>query len=77
MCLPECVGGGGRGEGEREGEREGGRESSQRVSSVPSHILPDGTPHTQINKVACHPTLPVMVTGHEDKYIRFYDANTG
>lgn len=37
----------------------------------------DGTPNTQINKVVCHPTLPVIVTGHEDKYIRFYDANTG
>ena len=37
----------------------------------------DGTPDTQINKVVCHPTLPIIVTAHEDKYIRFYDANTG
>ena len=40
-------------------------------------VCTDGTPNTQINKVVCHPTLPIVVTGHEDKYIRFYDANTG
>ena len=40
-------------------------------------VCADGTPNTQINKVVCHPTLPIIVTGHEDKYIRFYDANTG
>ncbi len=37
----------------------------------------DGTPNTQINRVVCHPTLPVMATAHEDRYIRFYDKNTG
>lgn len=37
----------------------------------------DGTPATQINRVVCHPTLPVMATAHEDRYIRFYDKNTG
>ena len=37
----------------------------------------DGTPNTQINKIACHPTLPIIVTAHEDKYIRMYDSNTG
>ncbi len=40
-------------------------------------LLVDGTPQTQINKVVSHPTLPVVVTGHEDKYIRFYDASSG
>ena len=39
--------------------------------------LADGTPNTQINKVVCHPTLPIVITGHEDKYIRFFDVNTG
>ena len=37
----------------------------------------DGTCNTQINKVVCHPTLPLIVTGHEDKYIRFFDSKSG
>lgn len=40
-------------------------------------LFADGTPNTQINKVICHPTLPIVITGHEDKYIRFFDVNTG
>jgi striatin 1/3/4 len=37
----------------------------------------DGTPATQINSVATHPTLPILVTAHEDRYIRIFDTNTG
>ena len=37
----------------------------------------DGTPKTQINQVVCHPTIPLVVSAHEDKYIKFYDANSG
>ena len=37
----------------------------------------DGTNHTQINKVIAHPTLPLIVTAHEDKYIRFFDSKSG
>jgi striatin 1/3/4 len=33
----------------------------------------DGTTATQINKVICHQTLPMVITGHEDKHIRFFD----
>lgn len=40
-------------------------------------MIADGTSKTQINKVVCHPTLPIVVSAHEDKYIRFYDSNTG
>ena len=40
-------------------------------------LIADGTSKTQINKVVCHPTLPIIVSAHEDKYIRFYDSNTG
>jgi striatin 1/3/4 len=32
---------------------------------------------TQINKIVCHPTMPVVVSGHEDRYIRFFDINSG
>ncbi|XP_063699041.1 striatin-3-like [Culicoides brevitarsis] len=28
-------------------------------------------------KVICHPTLPMMITAHEDRHIRFWDSNTG
>ncbi|XP_065158001.1 striatin isoform X2 [Atheta coriaria] len=31
----------------------------------------------QINRVVCHPTLPLTVTAHEDRHIRFWDNNTG
>ena len=30
-----------------------------------------------INSVLSHPTLPLTITGHEDRHIRFYDNNTG
>jgi striatin 1/3/4 len=37
----------------------------------------DGTPSTQINKCVSHPTLPLLVTAHEDKYIRMFDLESG
>ena len=37
----------------------------------------DGTPNTQINKLVSHPTLPMILTAHEDKYIRFFDSKSG
>jgi len=30
-----------------------------------------------INSVLAHPTLPITITGHEDRHIRFYDNNSG
>ncbi|KAK6640649.1 hypothetical protein RUM44_012346 [Polyplax serrata] len=30
-----------------------------------------------INRVICHPSLPLTITAHEDRHIRFYDNNTG
>ncbi|CAM0139791.1 unnamed protein product [Umbelopsis sp. WA50703] len=32
---------------------------------------------TQINKIVSHPTLPLLITGHENKLINFYDTNSG
>lgn len=32
---------------------------------------------TQINKIISHPTLPLLITGHENKLIKFYDTNSG
>jgi hypothetical protein len=37
----------------------------------------DGTAETQINAIASHPTMPLLVTAHEDKYIRIFDIATG
>ncbi|KAJ3052367.1 Striatin-3 [Rhizophlyctis rosea] len=37
----------------------------------------DGTTATQINRVVCHPTLPLIITAHEDRFIRLFDVNTG
>jgi len=31
----------------------------------------------QINRLISHPTLPLTITAHEDRHIRFYDNNTG
>ncbi|KAL1930162.1 hypothetical protein VTP01DRAFT_1316 [Rhizomucor pusillus] len=37
----------------------------------------DGTPATQINKLVAHPTMPLIITGHEDRYIKFFDLKSG
>jgi striatin 1/3/4 len=37
----------------------------------------DGTPATQINCIASHPSMPVLVTAHEDKHIKIFDVLTG
>jgi striatin 1/3/4 len=52
-------------------------ETAKPVINLDSGTTYDGTPNTQINKVLAHPTLPIVVTGHEDKYIRFYDTVSG
>jgi striatin 1/3/4 len=31
----------------------------------------------RINRVASHPTLPVTITAHEDRHLRFFDNRTG
>ena len=37
----------------------------------------DSTNNTQINTVLAHQSIPVIVTGHEDRYIRFFSYNQG
>ena len=37
----------------------------------------DGTPATQINRIVSHPTLPMLITAHEDNFIRVYDLKSG
>lgn len=37
----------------------------------------DGTSATQINRIVSHPTMSLLVTAHEDKFIRIFDLTTG
>ncbi|KAI9509955.1 WD40-repeat-containing domain protein [Russula earlei] len=32
---------------------------------------------SQANSIVSHPTMPLLITAHEDKYINIYDINTG
>ena len=36
-----------------------------------------GDTTTQVNSIVSHPTMPLLITAHEDKYIRIYDIVTG
>uniref|UniRef100_UPI00398E6757 striatin-like n=1 Tax=Pristiophorus japonicus TaxID=55135 RepID=UPI00398E6757 len=50
-------------------------ETCQRFLTFESSI--DASSTCQINKVISHPTLPVTITAHEDRHIKFFDNNTG
>lgn len=52
-------------------------EKSKPVTSLEYKPAPDYAMKSQINRVVCHPTLPVTITAHEDRHIRFFDNNTG
>ncbi|XP_030855459.1 striatin-3 isoform X2 [Strongylocentrotus purpuratus] len=51
-------------------------ETAKKVITLDSR-LPSDSPTSQINSVASHPTLPVTITAHEDRHIRFFDNNSG
>ncbi|KAI6117602.1 WD40-repeat-containing domain protein [Pisolithus croceorrhizus] len=48
-------------------------ETGKEVSRLPT----DTTYATQVNKIVSHPTMPLLVTAHEDKSIRIFDIITG
>ncbi|XP_021341898.1 striatin-3-like isoform X4 [Mizuhopecten yessoensis] len=52
-------------------------ESGKQVLTLETKINQDAGVSNQINKVVNHPTLPVTITAHEDRHIRFFDNNTG
>uniref|UniRef100_A0A8D2JA02 Striatin n=1 Tax=Varanus komodoensis TaxID=61221 RepID=A0A8D2JA02_VARKO len=51
-------------------------ETRQRILTLESNI-DTSISSCQINKVISHPTLPISITAHEDRHIKFYDNNTG
>ncbi|KAF5358046.1 hypothetical protein D9756_001729 [Leucocoprinus leucothites] len=52
-------------------------ETGKEVIRLPSDTTYDGTPATQINCITSHPSMPILVTAHEDKYIKIFDVLTG
>ncbi|KAF9557683.1 striatin-3 [Agrocybe pediades] len=52
-------------------------DTGKELSRLESDMTYDGTPATQINRIASHPTMSILVTAHEDKYIRIFDITTG
>ncbi|KAG9093149.1 hypothetical protein FS749_014983 [Ceratobasidium sp. UAMH 11750] len=52
-------------------------ETGKELAKLGANETYDGTPETQINAIASHPTMPLLVTAHEDKYIRIFDITTG
>ncbi|CAB4406266.1 unnamed protein product [Rhizophagus irregularis] len=52
-------------------------ESEQSVLTFESDSTYDNTPATQINRIIVHPTMSLIFSAHEDKYIRFFDINSG
>ncbi|XP_061480694.1 striatin isoform X3 [Rhineura floridana] len=52
-------------------------ETRQRVLTLESNVDNTVSTSCQINKVISHPTLPISITAHEDRHIKFYDNNTG
>lgn len=40
-------------------------------------LFPGVQSSNHINKVVSHPTLPVTITAHEDRHIKFFDNKTG
>ncbi|KAG8901487.1 hypothetical protein FRC00_006790 [Tulasnella sp. 408] len=52
-------------------------ETGAEVGKMQSDATYDDTPATQINRIASHPTMAILVTAHEDKYIRLFDIPTG
>ncbi|KAF8606520.1 WD40 repeat-like protein [Ceratobasidium sp. AG-I] len=52
-------------------------ESGKELAKLGTDETYDGTADTQINAIASHPTMPLLVTAHEDKYIRIFDIATG
>eukprot|EP00070_Physeter_catodon_P044582 XP_028351476.1 striatin-3 isoform X3 [Physeter catodon] len=52
-------------------------ETSQSLVMLSSQIDSGLQSSNHINRVVSHPTLPVTITAHEDRHIKFFDNKTG
>ncbi|ESO96474.1 hypothetical protein LOTGIDRAFT_231798 [Lottia gigantea] len=52
-------------------------ETGKQVIKLETKLNSDSSSSNQINRVVSHPTLPLTITAHEDRHIRFFDNNTG
>ncbi|XP_055147564.1 striatin-3 isoform X3 [Symphalangus syndactylus] len=52
-------------------------ETSQSLVILSSHVDSGLQSNNHINRVVSHPTLPVTITAHEDRHIKFFDNKTG
>ncbi|XP_014732178.1 PREDICTED: striatin isoform X2 [Sturnus vulgaris] len=52
-------------------------ETRQGILTLESSVDTTVSSSCQINRVISHPTLPISITAHEDRHIKFYDNNTG
>nr|XP_033806853.1 striatin-3 isoform X1 [Geotrypetes seraphini] len=52
-------------------------ETSQLLTVLSSFMDSGSQVTSHINKVVSHPTLPVTITAHEDRHIKFFDNKTG
>jgi striatin 1/3/4 len=52
-------------------------ETGKEVNRLKTDLSYDGTPATQINSIVSHPTMSLLVTAHEDKFIRIFDTSNG
>ncbi|XP_005100523.1 striatin-3 isoform X4 [Aplysia californica] len=52
-------------------------ETGKQVLMLETKLNSDSSGSNQINRVINHPTLPVSITAHEDRHIRFFDNNSG
>jgi striatin 1/3/4 len=37
----------------------------------------DNTRATQVNRIVTHATMPLLISGHEDRHIKVFDTRTG
>ncbi|KAH7097545.1 WD40 repeat-like protein [Auriculariales sp. MPI-PUGE-AT-0066] len=52
-------------------------DTGREVDKLRNQLSNDGGSTSQINKLISHPTMPLLVSGHEDRYIRIFDVSTG
>jgi len=52
-------------------------ETGKEVNQLQGEATQDGSPAMQVNSMVSHPTMPMLVTAHEDKHIRIFDITTG